>query len=88
MLEALGVVRDVAAVGRVEVVDHAVVEGEEGGGGTDLGTHVADSRHTSAGERLDTRTGVLDDGAGTTLDGENAGDLENDVCSETDTLAI
>ena len=36
------------AASRVEVLLHAVVVGEDGGGGTDLGTHVANSSHTSA----------------------------------------
>ena len=79
MRKALGVVGNVATVGRVEVVDHAVVEGEEGGSGTNLSTHVANGGHTRAGEGLDTRAGVLDDSASTTLDGEDAGNLEDDI---------
>ena len=79
MLESLRVVGDVGALGSVEVVDHAVVEGEEGGCRTNLSTHVANRGHTRARERLDTGTGVLDDGASATLDGEDAGNLEDNV---------
>lgn len=74
-----GIVGDQGAVGGVEIVDHAVVKGEEGGGGADFGAHVADGSHASGAERFDARAGVLDDGTCSTLDGENAGDLENDV---------
>ena len=79
MLEALSIVSDVRALGGVEVVGHAVVEGEEGSGSTDFSTHVADRGHTRAGEGLDTGTGVLDDSTSTTLDGEDASDLEDDI---------
>lgn len=82
MLEGLGVGRDVAALGRAEVVAHARVVGEEGGGRADFGTHVADGGHTRARERLHTSTGVLDDGAGTTLNSEDTRDLEDDIWGE------
>ena len=77
--ELLGVVGDQRAVRGVEIVAHPVVEGEEGGRGADFSSHVADRSHASAAERFDTRSGVLDDGTCSTLDGKNAGDLENDV---------
>ena len=77
--ELLGIVCDHGTVGGIEIVGHAVVEGEEGGGGTDFSTHVADGSHASAAEGFDTRAGVLDDGTCSTLDGKNASDLENDV---------
>ena len=79
MLESLRVVGDVGALGSVEVVDQAEVEGEERGCGTNLSTHVADSSHTSAGERLDTRSSVLNNSTSTTLDGQDASNLENDI---------
>ena len=79
MLELLGVLANIRTTGGVEVVHHAVVEGEEGGSGTNLSTHVANGGHTRAGEGLDTRAGVLDDSASTTLDGEDAGNLEDDI---------
>ena len=79
MLEALGVVGDFRALGRVEVVDHAVVEREERGRSADFSTHVADRGHTGARERLDTRSSVLDDSASSTLDGKNASNLEDDI---------
>jgi hypothetical protein len=75
----LGVIGDHGAVGGIEIVGHAVVEGEEGGGGADFSAHVADGSHASATEGFDTRAGVLDDGTCSALDGENAGDLEDDV---------
>ena len=79
VLEALSVVGDISALGGVEVVDHAVVEGEEGGCCTNLSTHVANRGHTRARERLETRTSVFDDGTSTTLDRQNASDLEDDI---------
>jgi hypothetical protein len=79
LLERLGVLADVGALGRVEVRAHALVVREDRGGGTDLGTHVADGGHASARERGDTLTEVLDDGARAALDGEDAGNLEDDV---------
>ena len=79
VLELRGVAGNVGTAGRVEVVDHAVVEGEEGGRRTNLGTHVADRGHTRARERLDTRTSVLDDSTSAALDSEDTSDLQDDV---------
>ncbi len=81
MREALSVVGDIGTVRCVEVVSHTVVEWEERSGRANLSTHVADSCHTRAREGLDTGTGILDDGASTTLDGQDTGDLEDDVCT-------
>lgn len=81
VLEALCVVGDVTALGRVEVVGHARVEGEHGGGRADLGTHVANGGHARARERLNTLAEVLDDGTSTTLDSEDASNLEDDIYS-------
>ena len=81
VLEALGVVGDVRTLGGIEVVDHAVVEGEERGRRTNLGTHITDRGHTRARERLDTRASVLNDGTSAALDGEDTSDLEDDVWS-------
>ncbi len=58
---------NVATAGGDEVLGHALVEGEDGGGGSDLSTHVADGSHTSAGDRVNTRAEVLDNVASTTL---------------------
>ena len=77
--EALSVLSNIATTSCLEVVGHTVVEGEHRGGSTNLGTHVTDGSHARARKRLDTGTGVLDDGAGTTLDGEDAGNLEDNV---------
>lgn len=83
LAELLGVragkVTDLGTLGGLEVVVHAVVEGEERGGGTNLSTHVADGTHTSGRQAVDTRAEVLNDGTSATLDGENASNLENDI---------
>ena len=84
--ETLSVLGDVRTVGRVEVVGHAVVKGEEGGSGTDFSTHVANGRHTRARQGLYTRTGVLNNSAGTTLDSEDASNLENDIWAQVECL--
>lgn len=87
-------VTNVLTLGGLQVVVHAVVEGEDGGSSTNLGTHVTDGTHTSAGQGVNTGTVVLDDGTGTTLDGEETSDLKDDILgggpaghltSETDT---
>ena len=41
--------------------------------------HVANCSHASARERVGTGSEVLDDGAGATLDGEDASDLQDNV---------
>ena len=79
MREALGVLGDFRAFGCVQVVDHAVVEGEERGSSTDLSTHVANRGHARAREGLDTRTTVLDNGTSSTLDSQDTSNLEDDV---------
>lgn len=75
-----GEVTNALALGGLEVVVHAVIEGEERSGSTDFSTHVADGAHTRAGEGLSTRAVVFDDGTSSTLDGEDTGNLENDIC--------
>lgn len=79
VLETFGVVRDLTALSSLQIVDHTVVEGEERGSCADLSTHVADCSHTRARKGLDTGTSILNDSACSTLDGENAGNLENNV---------
>ena len=79
MGEPLSIFGDLRALGSIEVIDHARVEWEERGGSTNFGTHVANGSHASTGERFDTRTSVLDDGAGATLHSQNASDLQDDV---------
>ena len=37
-----------------QIAVHVFVEWEQGGSGTDLGTHVADGAHASGGEGVDT----------------------------------
>lgn len=63
-----GEVTNLGSLGSSEVVVHAIVEGEDGGCGTNLGSHVRDGSHSGAGEGVDTRAVVLDDGSSTTLD--------------------
>jgi len=45
MLEGLSVVSDVGTVGSLEIIGHAVVEGEQRGRGTDLSAHVTNCSH-------------------------------------------
>lgn len=78
--ESLGVLGNVSSLGGLKVRLHSVVEGEDGGGSTDLSSHVADGSHTSAREGLDSRSVVLDDGSSSSLDGEDTSDLADDVC--------
>lgn len=80
VVELLSVLGDVGSAGSLEVRSHSLVVREERGGGTNLGTHVTDSSHTGTRQRLDTWTVVLNDGTCSTLDGEDTGDLEDDVC--------
>lgn len=68
-----------ASQGGLKVVLHSVVVGENGRGRSDLGTHVADGGHTGAADAVYARSKVLDDGTGTTLDGQDSGDLQDDV---------
>lgn len=79
MGKPLGILGNLRALGSIEVVDHAGVEGEERGSSTNFGTHIANGSHTSAGERFDTRTGILNDGPCAALDGQNTSDLQDDV---------
>lgn len=80
VLELVGVLGNVGALGSIEVLGHAGVVREQRRGSTDFSTHVANSRLTSARDGLDTGTGVLNDGASSALDGEDASNLENNVC--------
>ena len=52
VLVLLTQVSDVAAAGSLEVVGHAVVEGENTGGRANLGTHVADGGHAWTAGRM------------------------------------
>ena len=86
MREALSVSGNLSTFGSLEVVDHAMVEGEQRGRRTNFSTHVADGRHARARQGLDTRTGVLNNSAGATLDGEDASDLEDDIWAQVECL--
>ena len=74
-----GKIANGTALGSLQVVVHAVVIWENGSSSTNFSTHVANGTHTSAGERLDTRSVVLNDGTSTALDGKNTSNLENDI---------
>jgi len=74
-----GKVCDGAAASRAEELVLTLVVREDAAGGTDLCTHVADSRLASAGDLLDTRTVVLDDAARTTRNSELAAHPKDDV---------
>ena len=74
-----GEVSDVLALGDGKVVVHAVVEGEQRGGGTNLGTHVTDGGHTGTRDTVNARAVVFDNSASSTLDGQNSSNLKNDV---------
>ena len=87
VLELVGVVRNHAALRRVEVRLHAVVVREDGRRRTNLSTHVADGGHARARERVDAGALVLDNGTSSTLDREDTGDLEDDVCNDVSTEA-
>jgi hypothetical protein len=83
-LELLGVsaskVTNVRTLGGRKVLVHGLVEGEDGGGGSNLSTHVADGSHSSGGQSVDTRSGVFDDRTSSTLDSEDTSQLQDDVC--------
>ena len=74
-----GEVSDVLALGDGKVIVHAVVEWEEGGGGTNLSTHITDGSHTSARDLVDTWAEVLNNGTSSTLDGKDTSKLEDDI---------
>lgn len=77
--ELLGVISDGDTVGGAEELILTTVVGEDGAGGTNLSTHVADGSLTSAADLLNTRTVVLDDAVSTTADGELTSDIEDDI---------
>src|SRR4029453_10081357 len=69
----------VLAAGGFEVAGHGQVVGEQGGGGADLGAHVADGPLAGGGDRLRARAEVLDDRSRPALHREDVGDLEDHV---------
>ena len=58
-----------------QIVVHALVVREHGGGGPDLCAHIADGGHAGARQRLHTWAKVLNNGASATLHRQDAGDL-------------
>jgi hypothetical protein len=79
VLEGVGVVGDLGPVGRLQVIDHTVIEGEQRGRDTGLSTHIAGGGHSGSGERFETRALVFDDSSSSTLDGENTSELEDNI---------
>jgi len=63
----------------LQVAGHRVVVGEQRGGCADLGAHVADGALACGREAAGTGTEVLHDGTRATVDGEDVGDLQDDV---------
>ena len=74
------VLSNVVALGRVKIVNHAIVEGEERSRCANFSSHVTDCGHASARKRFDTRSLVLDNSARTTLHSENTRNLEDNIC--------
>ncbi len=69
----------IGAIGRAQVGGHAVVEVEEGGGGAELGAHVADRALAGGADRLRAGAEVLDDLVGAALHGEEPAEIGDDV---------
>lgn len=74
-----GEVSDVLTLGDGKVIVHAVVEGEQRGGGTNFSTHVTDGGHTGTRDTVDTRAVVFDNGTSSTLNSQDTSNLENDI---------
>lgn len=79
VLEGFSVLGDVASLSSLEVAAHSLVVREDGGRGTDFGTHVTDGGHTGTRQRLNTGTVVFDDGTSSTLDGQGSGNAKDDI---------
>ena len=67
-----------AAAGGEELA-RALVAGEDGGRGAELGAHIGDGGAVGHGEGLDAGAAVLHDLAHAALDAETAQDFQNDV---------
>ena len=78
-LDGLGGLGDLGAIGGFEVADHGSVKGEKRSGRTNFGAHITNGAFAGAGHVFGAFAEVLDNGAGAALDGENAGDLEDDI---------
>ncbi|RNA19499.1 aconitate mitochondrial precursor [Brachionus plicatilis] len=62
-----------------QVVGHALIERKDGRGRSDLGAHVANGAHACARNGVDAWSKVLDNGASASFDGQDAGQLQNNV---------
>ncbi|KAH3659493.1 hypothetical protein OGATHE_005538 [Ogataea polymorpha] len=79
LLVKLGELSNLRSSGGIQIVNHRLVEWENGGGGTDLGTHVTDGCHTGTREGINTVTEVLDNRTSSTFDGSNTSQFQNDI---------
>ena len=84
----LGQRSDIAALGGTQIVGHALVEWENRRRGTNFSTHVANGGHARARNGVDAGAKVLDDSTGTALDGQNAGNLQDDVLGRRPSLQL
>jgi hypothetical protein len=75
----VGGVGDGLPPGGLEVGGHVRVVGEDRRRGADLGSHVADGPLAGGRDAVGAGAEVLDDGTGAALDGEDLGDLQDDV---------
>lgn len=58
-----------------QVVVHALVEWEDGGGGSNLSSHVTDGSHACATDVVHTLAVVLNNGTSSSLDSQDASKL-------------
>lgn len=78
-LVLVGEVGDAGTLGGNEVLSHALVVGEDGGGGSNLSSHVTDGGHTGTRDGFTSISEVLNNGAGTSLDGEDTSELQDNI---------
>lgn len=72
----------------IEEATHRGRVGEDGRGSANLGAHVADRAHSGAAKRVDAFAEVLYDVTRSSLNGEDGGELKDDVCNEKCQLQI
>lgn len=88
VLEGLGEGSNLASSGGSQIITHALIVGEDGGGGSNFGTHVADGSHTSARDALNTWTKVFNNGTSSSLDGEDVSNLKDDVLRSSPSIKL
>ena len=75
----VGKLRQFPAASRLQVFCHALVERENRGSRTDLGTHVADSPLAGAGDAGGAGAEIFDNVACAALDGQGLAHFQDDV---------